>query len=86
MEPDFVSHAATLEKGLHPPQSPLSSVFMLKTVRSNVSPEVFEELGLRVVEDGYVKWREDAPMHPRNWSAPRKAFDISLVLLLDLFT
>jgi len=48
--------------------------------------KVLEELGLRLVEDGYVKWRRDATDHPRNFSAARKTFDTGLVLLLDLFT
>jgi len=48
--------------------------------------EVLEELGLRLVEDDYVKWRPDASAHPRNWTATRKFFDTGLVLLLDLFT
>jgi hypothetical protein len=47
---------------------------------------VLEELGLRLVDDGYVKWRPDASAHPRNWTSARKAFDTGLVLLLDLFT
>lgn len=54
--------------------------------RPSPSLELLESLGLRVVEDGFVKWREDSGFHPRNWSTSRKAFDISLVLLLDLFT
>ncbi|RDL32997.1 uncharacterized protein BP5553_08436 [Venustampulla echinocandica] len=45
-----------------------------------------EELGLRLEEDGYVKWRSDAPAHPRNWGAKRKMFDTMLILILDLFT
>ncbi|CZR53513.1 related to MFS multidrug transporter [Phialocephala subalpina] len=53
---------------------------------SETTSKHFESLGLRLIEDGYVKWREDATFHPRNWSTARKAFDVSLVLLLDLFT
>jgi hypothetical protein len=58
-------------------------------VNQQATPEVakvLEELGLRLVEDGFVKWRTDASAHPRNWSASRKAFDTGLVLMLDLFT
>jgi hypothetical protein len=58
-------------------------------IEQQVNPEVakvLEELGLRLVEDGYVKWRPDASAHPRNWTTSRKAFDTGLVLLLDLFT
>lgn len=45
-----------------------------------------QQLGLVLEEEGYVKWRPDCAGHPRNWSIPRKAFDTSLILLLDLFT
>jgi hypothetical protein len=58
-------------------------------IKQQANPEVakvLEELGLKLVEDGYVKWRPDASAHPRNWTSSRKAFDTGLVLLLDLFT
>jgi hypothetical protein len=58
-------------------------------IEQQANPEVakvLEELGLKLVEDGYVKWRPDASAHPRNWTSSRKAFDTGLVLLLDLFT
>lgn len=45
-----------------------------------------KELGLRLAEDDYVKWRHDSTAHPRNWATSRKLFDVGLVLLLDLFT
>jgi len=45
-----------------------------------------DELGLRLVGDGYVKWKSDAEAHPRNWSVTRKCFDTGLIVMLDLFT
>jgi hypothetical protein len=48
--------------------------------------EVLDELGLRLVEDGFVKWKTDSSAHPRNWSTSRKIFDTMLIFLLDLFT
>lgn len=91
MEQGFISHQATrltktIQESLHPQPLPISSISELKAIDVNGSAQFFEQLGLRIVENGYVKWRDDALMHPRNWPVPRKAFDISLVLLLDLFT
>jgi hypothetical protein len=41
---------------------------------------------LELTPDGkYVRWVRDHPRHPRNWSGFRKAYDIILVCLLDLF-
>ena len=48
--------------------------------------EVLEQLGLKLGDDGYVKWKGDCTAHPRNWRASRKAFDTGLILMLDLFT
>ena len=48
--------------------------------------KVLEDLGLRLVEDDFIKWRTDASAHPRNWTAARKTFDTGIVILLDLFT
>lgn len=91
MEQGFISHAITLhaktiEKRFEPPPPPITSTLELKAAQVDKSAQVFKQLGLRIVENGYVKWRDDALMHPRNWSVSRKAFDITLVLLLDLFT
>jgi hypothetical protein len=48
--------------------------------------ECLQALGLSLEEDGYVKWRPDAQMHPRNWSVKRKIYDTGLIILLDLVT
>lgn len=48
--------------------------------------DCMDELGLRLDDDGYIKWRIDSPDHPRNWSVSRKAFDTTLIFMLDLFT
>lgn len=42
-------------------------------------------LGLQINNSGYVVWRKDNPAHPRNWTGTRKAFDIGLIILFDLF-
>jgi hypothetical protein len=48
--------------------------------------QIATRLGLKFVNGDQVKWRSDAKAHPRNWSWKRKAFDTTLVLVLDLFT
>ena len=42
-------------------------------------------LGLQIGNNGYIVWRKDNPAHPRNWSGRRKAFDVGLIVLFDLF-
>jgi len=53
---------------------------------NNEHAQLLEQLGLRFGDDGYVKWRFDCEAHPRNWTLSRKAFDTTLILMLDLFT
>ncbi|KAG4430937.1 hypothetical protein IFR05_013575 [Cadophora sp. M221] len=53
---------------------------------SKVSTSARNQLGLRLVEDGFVRWKPDATAHPRNWGLWRKSFDSGVVLMLDLFT
>ena len=48
--------------------------------------DVLEQLGLKVEEDEFVRWRTDCVAHPRNWGVSRKSFDTGLILMLDLFT
>lgn len=66
--------------------SSMSSVSTIELGVPDPSPEILENLGLKIVGNDYVKWRDDASFHPRNWSSSRKTYDASLVLLLDLFT
>jgi MFS family permease len=41
---------------------------------------------LEVDSDGYVDFPEDSNAKPRNWRASRKAYDLSLIIVLDFFT
>jgi len=45
-----------------------------------------KRLGLRLDEDGFIRWKSNNPDHPRNWDIYRKAFDTALIFMLDLFT
>jgi hypothetical protein len=53
---------------------------------SNNIVHYLDDLGLRLEDSEYVKWRADATAHPRNWNAARKSFNLGSVILLDLFT
>lgn len=47
---------------------------------------LLQEHSLELTPDGrYVRWLRDHPKHPRNWSFPRKAYDLILICVLDLF-
>ena len=45
-----------------------------------------ESHGLELADDGHVKWDRRNPAHPRNWTAGRKAYNTSVILLLELIT
>ncbi|KAF4227477.1 hypothetical protein CNMCM8980_007308 [Aspergillus fumigatiaffinis] len=42
--------------------------------------------GLKLTPDGFVHWKPGNKRHPRNWSKLRKAHDVSVILLLEMFT
>ena len=72
----------------------VTTVVQSKEIEISIDPasssgeytEALEQLGLRLEDDGYVKWSKDCVAHPRNWGGSRKAFDTGLILMLDLFT
>jgi hypothetical protein len=42
--------------------------------------------GLKLTPDGFVHWKPGNRRHPRNWSKLRKAHDVTVILLLEMFT
>ena len=42
--------------------------------------------GLERRKNGLIHWRSDAADHPRNWSARRKTFDTTVIILLEFYT
>ena len=48
--------------------------------------EQLELHGLELSSDGHIKWMKTNPAHPRNWSATRKAYNTTVILLLELVT
>ncbi|CAG8412288.1 unnamed protein product [Penicillium salamii] len=69
------------------PISPESTVSTVSIDEAKGSPLVLlHQHSLELTPDGkYVRWLRDHPKHPRNWSTPRKAYDLTLICLLDLF-
>lgn len=59
---------------------------LLTSAASSVTPEQLDRYGLEIDAAGYIGWRKDSPDHPRNWSVWRKTYDISLVMLFELYT
>ncbi|RYP71168.1 hypothetical protein DL771_004968 [Monosporascus sp. 5C6A] len=45
-----------------------------------------QDCGLVLNEDGFVRWRNDNPKHPRNWSSSLKAYGTIIILLLEFIT
>lgn len=44
------------------------------------------EYGLTLNAGGFVRWDNDNPKHPRNWSGKAKAYGTIIILLLEFFT
>lgn len=44
------------------------------------------EHGLVINQDGFVRWSNDNPKHPRNWSPKAKTFNTVVILLLEFIT
>ncbi|KAJ5333636.1 Major facilitator superfamily domain general substrate transporter [Penicillium brevicompactum] len=66
--------------------SPESTVSTLMDEPKSSALVLLQEHSLELTPDGkYVRWLRDHPKHPRNWSTPRKTYDIIVICLLDLF-
>ncbi len=48
--------------------------------------EILANFGLERKSDGLVYWQAGSPDHPRNWSSRRKAFDTTVIILLEFYT
>lgn len=44
------------------------------------------EHGLTVCKDGFVRWNQGSPAHPRNWKQWRKVYDTAVILFLEFLT
>lgn len=43
-------------------------------------------LGVEKRPDGFIHWINGSLDHPRNWTARRKAFDTSVIILFEFYT
>jgi hypothetical protein len=48
-----------------------------------VTAEFLRDRGFERARDGYVTWRPDAALHPRNWPLWLKLFNTGTVVMLD---
>jgi MFS family permease len=48
--------------------------------------ECLDEHGLTTDHAGFVRWRNDNPRHPRNWTLQAKVYNTVIVLLLEFIT
>ncbi|KAK6209390.1 hypothetical protein LQW54_006243 [Pestalotiopsis sp. IQ-011] len=62
----------------------------IEVVRKEGHPDELKtrlaEHGLVINHDGFVRWHNDNPKHPRNWSSKAKAFNTVVILLLEFIT
>jgi hypothetical protein len=45
--------------------------------------DVFHIHGLRIQDDGLVKWTTDSHGHPRTWTIRRKLYDTATIVLIE---
>ncbi|EAW09097.1 putative MFS multidrug transporter [Aspergillus clavatus NRRL 1] len=62
-----------------PPSEPSS-------IGESLLQQQLELQGLKLTPDGFVHWKPGNKRHPRNWSKLRKGHDVSIILLLEMFT
>lgn len=59
-------------------------------IGANLSDDEFHtslcEHGLQLNESGFIRWGNDNPKHPRNWSGKAKAYNTVIILLLEFIT
>ncbi len=53
---------------------------------SSMLLQVIQEHGLTLNDDGYVRWGNLNAKHPRNWAPKRKAYNTTVILLLEFVT
>ena len=57
------------------------------TKESSLLHAALTEQELELTPDGrYIRWASSNPRHPRNWRPLRKAYDISIIILLEFYT
>jgi hypothetical protein len=48
--------------------------------------EDIKPYGLLLTEEGYIRWDNQNPTHPRNWGASKKIYNSIIILLLEFVT
>jgi hypothetical protein len=45
-----------------------------------------DDFGVTISSNGLVRWSNNSPDHPRNWTPARKFYDIGVVAMMEFFT
>ena len=53
---------------------------------SDILIETLDQNNLILNEEGFIRWENSNPKHPRNWSLPKKAYNTLIILLLEFLT
>lgn len=75
----FVTHIMMPKKGPSASCAPVG-------LHEDPMQEQLLKYGLRMTENGAIKWKNGNINHPRNWPWHRKAYDTAVIIFLDLFT
>ena len=71
-------------------ETPLGALSPIDHKMEDISVETFSqqlrEHGLILSEDGFVRWDQRNPDHPRNWKRGRKAYDTAVIVFLEFIT
>lgn len=62
------------------------SDFALAHENSPDLDQKLESYGLILSSDGYVRWNNNNPDHPRNWPTGRKVYDTAVIIFLEFIT
>lgn len=54
-------------------------------VRIDVKTDL-DDFGVAISSNGFVRWSDNSPDHPRNWTLARKFYDIGVVATMEFFT
>ena len=88
MKPDAMSTKSQQEE--RPPTNMAYTAGTNATTSGHEDPpdlsHKLENHGLVLSPDGYVRWNNKNPDHPRNWSTGRKTYDTAVIIFLEFIT
>lgn len=70
----------------HPSTKSAASVVHWKNIQDDEYQTILCDHDLVLNEEGFVRWSNANPKHPRNWSSKAKAYGTIVILLLEFIT